>query len=351
MRLLWPALLWLFLAVPALVGTYVLLLRRKKKRALRYASLSLVREAMGPGQRFRRHVPPLLFLLAMIASILAIARPSAVVTLPSDQRTIILAIDVSLSMRAGDVKPSRIAAAQAAAKAFIEEQPPDVRIGIVSFAATASVVQQPTQNREDLIAAIDRLELQYHTAIGSGVVVSLATIFPEEGIDLESMLFGEEASPRGGRGVPIDRPRKAQKQAFKPVPPGSYASAAIILLSDGRATTGPDPRAAAKMAADYGVRVFTVGFGTEEGSAAEFGRWSVYIRLDEETLKAMAEITRGEYFYAGTAADLKKVYEGLNARFVLEKKETEVTALAAAAAAVLALASAALSLLWANRIV
>lgn len=350
MRFLWPVMLWLFLAVPALIGTHVLLLRRKKKGALRYASLSLVREAIGPGHRFRRHVPPLLFLLAMIASIFAIARPSAVVTLPSDHRTIILAIDVSLSMAAGDVKPSRVAAAQAAAKAFVEEQPPDVRTGIVSFASTASVVQQPTENRDDLIAAIDRLQLQYHTAIGSGLIVSLATIFPDESIDLESIIFGAESSD-GGRGVPIDRPRKAQKKPFKPVAPGSYSSAAIILLSDGRATTGPDPRQAASMAADRGVRVFTVGIGTEEGSAAEFGRWSVYIRLDEETLKAIAEITRGEYFYAGTAADLKKVYEGLNARFVLEKKETEITALATIAAAVLAVASGALSLLWANRIV
>ncbi len=351
MKFLWPAMLWLLLAVPALIGTYLLLLRRKKKSAIRYPNLNLVREAMGPGHRFRRHVPPLLFLLAMIASIVAIARPSAVVTLPSDHRTIILAIDVSLSMRAGDVKPSRLAAAQAAAKAFVEEQPPDVRTGVVSFASTASVVQQPTENRDDLVAAIERLRLDYHTAIGSGLIVSLATIFPDEGIDLESMLFGVESSPIGGRSVPIDRPREARTKPFKPVAPGSYSSAVIILLSDGRVTTGPDPREAARMAADRGVRVFTVGIGTEEGSAAEFGRWAVYIRLDEETLKAIAEITRGEYFYAGTAADLKKVYEGLNARLVLEKKETEITALTTAAAAVLAIAAGVLSLMWANRIV
>jgi Ca-activated chloride channel family protein len=342
--------LWLFLAVPALIGIYALLQWRKKKGALRYASLSLVREAMGPGQRFRRHVPPLLFLLAMVVSIFAIARPSAVVTLPSDRRTIILAIDVSLSMRAGDVKPSRIAAAQAAAKAFIEEQPPDVRIGIVAFAGTASVVQQPTENRDDLMAAIDRLQLQYHTAIGSGLLVSLATLFLEESAELEAMISEAESWTQGPRGVPIDRPRKAQKRPFRAVAPGSYASAAIILLSDGRATTGPDPRTAAKAAADRGVRVFTVGFGTEEGAAAEFGRWAIYIRLDEETLQAIAEITGGEYFYAGTAEDLKKVYEGLNAQYVLEKKETEITALAAAAAAVLAIAAGALSLRWASRI-
>ena len=124
-----------------------------------------------------------------------------------------------------------------------------------------------------------------------------------------------------------------------------------FLLSDGRRTTGPDPIDAAKMAADRGVRVYTVGFGTQEGGAVDFGGWSIYMRLDEPTLKAMANITRGEYFYAGTAADLKKVYETLNARFVLEKKETEITALFTAGTAVLTLASAALSLLWFNRAV
>ena len=349
MTYLWPEMLWLLLVAPALVGAYVLLLRRKKKGVLRYASLSLVRDAIGPGQRIRRHIPPLLFLAAMIAALVAIARPTAVITLPSEQRTIILAIDVSLSMRAADIEPNRLAAAQSAAKAFVEEQPADVRIGIVSFAGTASLVQRPTQNREDLIAAIDRLQLQRHTAIGSGVIVSLAAVFPDEDIDLESVIFGRAfARERGG---PIEGARKSEKKPFQPVPPGSYASAAIILLTDGRRTTGPDPVEAAKMAADRGVRVFTVGFGTQAGGAVDIDGWSIYMRFDEETLKAIAEVTRAQYFHAGSAADLKKVYESLNARLVLEKKETEITALFAAGAATLALASAALSILWFHRIV
>src|ERR1700693_1585157 len=190
MSFVWPQMLWLLLAVPVMVGVYVWALRRRRKAALRYASLGLVKAALGQGQRFRRHIPPLLFLVGMVAAIFAISRPNAIVTLPSDQRTIILTIDVSLSMRASDVEPSRIVAAQTAAKAFVREQPPDVRIGIVSFAGTASVVQPPTHNRDDLIAAIDRVAVQRHTAIGSGIIVSLATLFPEEGIDLESLLFG-----------------------------------------------------------------------------------------------------------------------------------------------------------------
>ena len=233
MKFLWPEMLWLLVLVPACVAGYFYLLRRKQRAALRYASLSMVKEAMGTGQKYRRHIPPLLFLLALTAMILAIARPAAVVTLPSQHRTIILAMDVSGSMRATDVQPNRITASQNAAKAFVKDQPSNVRIGVVSFAGTASVVQAPTQNREDIIAAIDRFQLQRATAIGSGIIVSLATIFPDAGIDVSSLIYG-----RGGaRGVPLDQAGKAEKKDFKPVPPGSYASAAIILLTDGQRTT------------------------------------------------------------------------------------------------------------------
>jgi Ca-activated chloride channel family protein len=278
--------------------------------------------------------------------IAAIARPAAVVTLPSQQRTIILAMDVSGSMRATDVEPNRISAAQAAAKAFVAEQPSNVRIGVVAFAGTASVVQMPTQNHEDVFAAIDRFQLQRATAIGSGIIVSLATIFPDAGIDVSSLIYGRDAP----RGVPFDRPRKEQKPEFKPVAPGSYTSAAIVLLTDGQRTTGPDSLEAARMAADRGVRIFTVGFGTRSGDTIGFGGWSMRVRLDEETLKAIAKITHGEYFYAGTATDLKKVYDSLNSRLVMEKKQMEISALFSAAAAVTALVSALLSLLWFNRI-
>ena len=347
MRFLSPLMLWLLVAVPLLVALYVLLLRRRKHRAVRYASLSVVREAMGSGQRYRRHVPPLLLLVALTAMIVAIARPTAVITLPSEQRTIVLAIDVSLSMRATDVEPSRMVAAQEAAKAFIEVLPPDVRIGIVSFAGTALLVQAPTQNKEDLIAAIDRLELQRHTAIGSGIIMALATIFPDAGIDLESMIFGGRDMKRG---VSLDKAGKGEPKPFTPVAPGSYASAAIVLLSDGRRTTGPDPLDAAKMAADRGVRVFTVGLGTPQGGTAGFEGWSIYMRFDEEALKAVAEVTRASYFSAATAAELKKVYQTLNTRFTMEKKETEVSALFTALAALLAVTAAGLSLVWFNRI-
>ena len=353
MTFLWPQFLWLLLLLPLLVAVYAWLLKRKKKIALRYASLSIVREAMGKGQSFRRHIPPLLFLMALAAMLLAAARPFAVVTLPSQNETIILAMDVSGSMRATDVLPNRLVASQNAAKAFLADLPRNVRVGIVAFAGTAAVVQPPTLSREDLITAIDKFQLQRGTAIGNGIVVSMAELFPDAGIDLDSMQAGRERQ----RGTSLDRnPKdaskddKAQKKAFTPVTPGSYTSGAIILLTDGQRTTGVDSLDAAKVAADRGVRVYTVGVGTVEGETIGFEGWSMRVKLDEETLKAIARATQAEYFYAGTAGDLKKVYEALSARLTVEKKETEVSGLLSLLAAALALVSAGLSLLWFNRI-
>jgi Ca-activated chloride channel family protein len=343
---LWPQFLWLLLALPLLVAVYVWLLRRKKKMALRYASLSIVREAMGAGQTFRRHIPPLLFLLAMAAMLLAAARPFAVITLPSQQETIILAMDVSGSMRATDVLPNRLVASQNAAKAFLADLPRSVRVGIVAFAGTASVVQPATLSREDLVTAIDKFQLQRATAIGNAIVVSLGELFPDAGIDLASLTYGRNRS----NGVAIDQAPKEAKKEFTPVAPGSYTSAAIILLTDGQRTTGVDSLEAAKMAADRGVRIYTVGVGTVDGETIGFEGWSMRVKLDEETLKAIATKTQAEYFYAGTAADLKKVYETLSSRLTVEKKETEISGLLALGAAILALLSASLSLLWFNRI-
>ena len=344
MRFLWPELLWLLLFIPALVGAYAWALRRKKKTAVRYASLALVRDALGPGQGLRRHLPPALFLSAMIAAILAIARPSAVVTLPADYLTLVMAMDVSRSMQAADVAPNRITAMQAAAKSFIQELPDNVRMGIVSFAGTAAVVQPVTEKRDDMLAAIDRFQLQRGTATGSGLI--------DDGLDVETAVYGSAFSRYGDSPAPLAKKgdaAKAKKREFKPVPPGSYTSGAIVLLSDGRRTTGPDPVEAAKLAAERGVRVFTVGFGTKEGANIGFEGWSFFARLDEEALKAVAKATGGEYFQAGTAADLQKVYKELNSKFALERRETEVSALFSALAAVLVFAAALLSFLWFHR--
>ena len=351
MTFLWPQFLWLLLALPLLVLLYIWLLRRKKKNALQYASLSIVREAMGKSQSVRRHIPPALFLLSLAAMLVASSRPLAVVSLPSDKQTIMLAMDVSGSMRATDVKPNRLVASQEAAKAFLAELPRNIKVGIVAFAGTASVVQQPTLSREDLVAAIDKFQLQRGTAIGNGIVVSMAELFPDAGIDLTSMQYGRERL----RGMSIEQMTKdgkegKTKELFVPVAPGSYTSAAIILLTDGQSTTGVNSMDAAKVAADRGVRIYTVGIGTVDGETIGFEGWSMRVKLDEETLKGIARNTQAEYFYAGTATDLKKVYESLSSRLTVVKKETEISGILALVAAALALLSAGLSLAWFNRI-
>lgn len=342
MNLLWPEALWSLLLLPALVLLYLMLLARRKKNSVRLASVALVRQAMGSGPGWRRHVPPLLLLSAVALLLLAIARPVVKLTLPSRDQTIILAMDVSGSMRATDVKPNRMVAAQEAAKAFVAGLPRNVRIGVVSFAGTAAVVQAPTLSREDVVASIDRFQMQRATAIGSGLILSLATLFPDEGIDLSQIT--------GARAMPAAPGEKKEKKPFTPVEPGSYNSAAVILLTDGQRTTGPDPLEAAKMAAEHGVKVFTVGIGTKAGETIGFEGWSMRVKLDEETLKAIATATRANYFYAGTAEDLKQVYEGLSSRLVVETKETEVSGLLAAAGALLVLLAAGLSVWWFGRV-
>jgi Ca-activated chloride channel family protein len=343
MTFVWPSLLWLQALLPLLVLLYVWMIRRKRRGTVRLASISIAKLAAGKGPGWRRHLPPALMLLALAALLLAVARPSAILTLPQAERTIMLAMDVSGSMRAEDVKPNRLVASQEAAKAFVNNLPREVQVGVVSFAGTAAVVQAPTHSRDDVIKAIDRFQLQRGTATGSGIILSLATLFPDDGIEIQHVT-GQRNFP----GTPIG-PKKDATPA-KPVAPGSYTSAAIIMLTDGQRTTGPDPMDAAKMAADRGIRVYTVGIGTTTGEIIGFEGWSMRVRLDEETLKNISLLTHGEYFYAGTAEDLKQVYESLSSRMVVERKETEVTALFAALGAFLAMVAAGLSVWWFGRV-
>jgi Ca-activated chloride channel homolog len=357
MKFIWPQFLWALILIPALVWLYWWVLNRRKKIAIQYANLALVREAMGTQSSWRRHLPPALFLLAIASMLFATSRPAALMTLPTQHETVVMAMDVSGSMRAKDVEPNRMVASQNAAKSFVNDQPKTTRIGLVTFAATASLVQPPTRSKEDLVEAIDRFQLQRGTAVGSGILVSLKTLFPEMEIDLRGFgprSGGQSGGQSGGRNkanaAPLAAPGAEAKEAFKPVPPGSYKSGVIVLLTDGQTTTGADPIEAAKEAANRGVRVYTVGFGTANGEIIGAEGWSMRVRLDEETLKQIANITHGEYFYAGSAMDLTKVYETLNSRLVFEKKETEITAFFAAAGALLSVLAAALSLLWFNRL-
>jgi Ca-activated chloride channel family protein len=343
--LLWPRMLWLLAAVPLLVYAYYRLLTRRRRAQSRLAGLSQLSATGTSAARFLRHVPPLLFLAGLSALIVAVARPQAHLSLPSMHSSVILAIDTSGSMRATDVKPSRLDAAQAAARAFVENRSRHTRIGIVSIAGNASVVQSLTDNPEDLMQAIGRLRLQPGTALGTGIYVSLATLLPEARIDVESLIYGW--SPRfrhfGRDGRPVE--------GRKSLPPGSNRSAAIVLLSDGESNHGPDPQEAAKLAAEHGVRIYTVGVGRPEGITLGFSGWSMRVRLDDSALKRIAETTHGEYFAASSAPELKRIYEQWSARVVVERKRaTEVTAFFVGAGALLLVLSALASVLWFHRV-
>jgi Ca-activated chloride channel family protein len=363
MTFIWSEALWLLLLVPALIGLYVWLLRRRKRAVVRYANLALVKSAMGSSAGWRRHVPPALLLIAVTVLIVAVARPAAVVTLASSRGTVILAMDVSGSMRANDVPPSRIQASQAAAKKFIADQPPNVQIGIVAFASFAILVQPPTIERDPLYAAIDNFELRRGTAVGSGILTSLKTVFPDVnfyagvpgGAGDPFANFGNNALSGNGLGTgfgqpidsaPLDKDPGSDPSKHTPAQPGSYDSAVIILLTDGATTAGPDPIAAGQLAADWGVKVFTVGFGTAGGAVVDFGGRSMRAQLDAPTLQDIARKTDGQYFEAKSADDLTRVYSSLSTKLVGEKKLTEIAFIFAGIGALFAIAAGVLSLLW-----
>jgi Ca-activated chloride channel homolog len=345
MNFLWPQYLWLTAAVPLLPLLYLWLLRRRGKRALRYSSLQVVREAWT--RDWRRHVPPALLLVACAVLLFAASRPLATVTLPWARSTVMLAIDVSLSMRVSDVKPTRMAAAQEAAKLFLRDLPKNIEVGLVTFAGSAQVVQAATLDRGALVGAIDAFQMQYGTAIGNAIVVCLSELFPDQGINLEEMTFGPRQKVRSRN----DKDHGLEPKPITPVKPGSYTSAAILLLSDGRRTTGVDTLEAAKMAADRGVRIHVVGLGTVDGGVASGTEGlAIYMQLDEPTLREVARMTGGEYHHAGTAEELRSVYQDLGSRLQVQTRETEITALLALAAAILVLAAASLSMLWFGRV-
>lgn len=345
MSYLSPHMLWLALLLPLQVAAYLWLLQRRKKMAVRLSELGAAKEALGPNNGWRRHVPPLLMLAAFSVMVLALARPAAPVVLPAMQQTIMLAVDVSGSMQAPDVLPSRIRASQHAAKTFVKQLPRDVRVGLVAYADTAHLVQPPTAQREEVLAAIDRLQLQGGTAIGEGIMASLAALFPDRDFGLQALGMSGHmpSSGEATRGM-------ARAASFKPVPPGSDHSAVIVLLTDGQNTMGPDPVEVAQIAASRGIKVYTVGFGTRDGEVKGPEGWSVRVQLDESMLRQVAELTRGQYFRASNGTELAQVYEGLQGKLVMERQDTEVTGLFAGAAALLLIVGAGLSVLWFGRV-
>jgi Ca-activated chloride channel family protein len=358
MIFLWPFMLGLLALLPVLVAAYILVLRRKKRSAVRFANLAMVKAALGTSVGWRRHVPPALFLLALAVLIVATARPAAEITLNTARSTVILAMDISGSMGAEDVEPNRMVASQEAAKKFIAEQPGNVEIGIVAFASVALLVQAPTTDREPLYSAIDSFDLRRGTAVGSGILTSLRTIFPD--FDFYAALAAPRGEVRlGARGLGAGPPLNSNSATArgdqdaglpKPVEPGSYSSAIIILLTDGATTAGPNPRAAGQLAADFGVRVFTVAFGSREGSVVNFAGRRMRAQLDAATLQDIAKRTEGEFFEATSADELTRVYSTMSTKFVGEKKQTEMAFIFAGIGALIATIAGFLSLWWFGRV-
>jgi Ca-activated chloride channel homolog len=321
--------------VPLFIGVYIWVLRRKRV-GLRYSSLSLVRAALPRYSNIRRHVPFALFLLALTSLIVTLARPVQIVSVPSGQATIILALDVSGSMRQQDIRPSRLQAAKAAALSFIDNQKNSTRIAIVAFAGYAELIQPATSDHAALRYAIQSLTTARGTAIGSGIleaIDAIAEIDPIVSPSVTDPLSEEE---------PI------------PVPKGAYVPHIIVLLTDGVATTGPFPLDAAQQAVDRGVRIYTIGFGTENGSP-DFGgpqgggpRQGGGFRrgIDEETLKQIASMSDGKYYAASSANELLDVFQNLPTYLITISEVTEISFIFAAIGALLVAVSMALSLRW-----
>ena len=327
MTFAWPWLLLSLGAIPLLWVGYRRLLRQRAARRAELAALGLV--AAGPDAGRRARLAPALFLAALGLLLVALARPQATVAEPRREGTVVLAFDVSSSMAAKDVQPSRMAAAQAAARAFVGKQPTTIRLAVVAFGQSGVIAQQPTDNHAAVLAAIDRLAPQGGTALGRGIQTSLSAIV--------------------GRTVQLDAPNESPESSGQNL--GYYGSAAVILLSDGENTDNPDPLNAAQLASTAGVRVYPIGFGSPGGSVIEVDGFQIATALDESLLRSIATTTNGTYFQAADAQALAKVYDSIDLSWTVQARRIEVTALFAAAAAVLLLVGAGLSLSRSGRVI
>jgi Ca-activated chloride channel family protein len=322
-------LLWLAV-VPFLVLAYVGVVRRRSRRAERLASEGLVATTAGRrGLRVRRHVPFALFATALVLVCVGLARPTMSFALPQREGTVILAFDVSNSMRAKDLEPNRMEAAKVAATAFAERQPSTIRIGVVAFGDSAVTVLRPTNVTDEVVATIRRLTTNGGTSVGQGLFTSLSTIAGKPLQIDESDLEGE------GEDVNI----------------GFFGSSAIVLLSDGENTSRPDPLLLAEVASSAGVRVHAIGLGTPAGTVVEVEGFNVATALDEKLLTEIAEITDGSYNRAGDAATLTRIYESIDLKLARVEREREVTALFAAAGGLLLAVGSLLSIAWFGRVI
>jgi len=333
MSFIWPAMLSLLLLVPLCVVLYLRLQQRRRRVIARSGSLGLVQEAAGRRIGRRRHIPATLFLIGLTILLIAVARPQTVVSLPRAEGTVILVFDVSGSMAAEDLKPTRLEAAKAAAREFVQGQPRSVQIGLIAFSDSGLAVQTPTNEQEAVLAAINRLTPQRGTSVGQGILAALNTIAAETD---QTPRFYTNLTP-----VPATP---------TPVPKGTFSSAVIVLLTDGENNESPDPLAAAQAAADRGVRIYTVGIGSAAGTTLHVNGFTVHTQLDEAMLQQIAQLTEGAYYNAENQQDLQAVYRNVGSQLVVKPEKTEVTALFAGAGILVLLIGATCSFLWFSRL-
>ena len=334
MSFTWPVMLYSLILIPAFIVLYLTLQRRRKRIAANYQTLSTAPEISKRDPGLRRHIPPILFLLSLAILGVGLARPQAEVSLPHIEGTVILAFDVSGSMAANDLKPTRMEAAKAAAKDFVAKQPTTVRIGVVAFSDNGLSVQIPSDDQNAILMAINRLTPERGTSLASGIAASLAAI--DAGAGQPSEVY-TNLTP-----MPTFTPTA--------VPQGTYTSADIVLLTDGENNESPDPLAAALAAAQRGVRIYTVGIGSAAGTNLHINGFRVHTQLDEDLLKQISQVTGGTYYNAENEQDLIKIYNNLNTQLVVRPEETEVTSIFAGAGILLMLIGGMFSLLWFSRL-
>jgi len=330
---LWPWALLLYLLVPLLVWAYVWILRRPPRERMTYSTLDLVAKAAEAGGRWRRHVPAAFYLATLCAVIFTVARPQAPVPIPDNRTVVMMSIDVSRSMMATDVPPDRLDAAKAAAVKFVQALPADTKVGVVSFSSYATLVTPPTADHDRVTAAINNLDLEFATAIGDGL---LEAVYALPGRPRLTNSFDRYGSPTLPTVPPVDTDQ---------LPP-----ATVVLLSDGQSNRGVPPEQASAVAKQYKVKVYTIGLGRPEGTFLELGGHSIFVRLDEETLKGIADETGGTYQRVTTAGDLNRVYTHLGRVIGWEFRPVEVSGLAAVGVAALFVGTMAVSLFWMHRL-
>ena len=326
MSFIWPWMLLPLLLVPVFALLYIRLQGRRRQYALNLGALGVVRDNGTKPLGRLRHIPFIIFTLGLTLLLFALSRPQMVLALPQVEGIVMLAFDVSASMAADDLEPTRMEAAKAAAETFVESQPNNIKIGVVAFSDGGLVVQTPTEDRVAIMETINRLVPQSGTSLGQGILVALNTLSPNSGADPNSIDDGQV------------------------VPQGVFAPAIIVLLTDGENTEPPDPLEAAQTSIEAGVRIYTIGIGSTAGTAVEIDGFTVFTQLNEDMLKQIAQMTEGEYYQASNEDDLRAIYKNLDPQFVVKPEKMEITSVLAGASMAFLLMSALLSLLWFGRI-